>query len=152
MQQKKSPIFSIGVTKQWFDVEYANQVIKMEDPSLMASFNNIINLPWGIIFGADFTFQGKGHSDNMYSNRNCFICNVSLQKSFLNDALTVEMRGSDLFHERINDLTMYMNRLQVDTKTYSDSREFVLTLRYKFNMTPSKYKGTGAGAEQKQRF
>ena len=147
-----SPIFSIGVTKQWFDVEYANQVIKMEDPSLMASFNNIINLPWGIIFGADFTFQGKGHSDNMYSNRNCFICNVSLQKSFLNDALTVEMRGSDLFHERINDLTMYMNRLQVDTKTYSDSREFVLTLRYKFNMTPSKYKGTGAGAEQKSRF
>ena len=119
---------------------------------LTASFNNLITLPWGMTFGADFSFQGKGNMENYYFSENRYICNISLQKSFLKDALTVEMRGNDLFHKQISEGTMYMNRLWAAAKNFSDSREFVLTLRYKFNMTPSKYKGTGAGAEQKQRF
>ena len=147
-----SPTFTIGVTKQWFDITYENQKINMSDPMLTASFNNLITLPWGMTFGADFSFQGKGNMENYYFSENRYICNVSLQKSFLKDALTVEMRGNDLFHEQFNEGTMYMNRLWAAAKNFSDSREFVLTLRYKFNMTPSKYKGTGAGAEQKQRF
>ena len=147
-----SPTFTIGVTKQWFDITYDNQKINMSDPTLMASFNNLISLPWGLTFGADFSFQGKGNTENYYFSENRYICNVSLQKSFLKDALTVEMRGNDLFHEQFNEGTMYMNRLWAAAKNFSDSREFVLTLRYKFNMTPSKYKGTGAGAEQKSRF
>ena len=147
-----SPTFTIGVTKQWFDITYDNQKINMSDPMLTASFNNLISLPWGLTFGADFSFQGKGNTENYYFSENRYICNVSLQKSFLKDALTVEMRGNDLFHEQFNEGTMYMNRLWAAAKNFSDSREFVLTLRYKFNMTPSKYKGTGAGAEQKQRF
>ena len=147
-----SPTFTIGVTKQWFDITYDNQKINMSDPMLTASFNNLITLPWGLMFGADFSFQGKGNTENYYFSENRYICNISLQKSFLKDALTVEMRGNDLFHKQISEGTMYMNRLWAAAKNFSDSREFVLTLRYKFNMTPSKYKGTGAGAEQKQRF
>ena len=147
-----SPTFTIGVTKQWFDITYDNQKINMSDPMLTASFNNLITLPWGLMFGADFSFQGKGNMENYYFSENRYICNISLQKSFLKDALTVEMRGNDLFHKQISEGTMYMNRLWAAAKNFSDSREFVLTLRYKFNMTPSKYKGTGAGAEQKQRF
>ena len=147
-----SPTFTIGVSKQWFDITYDNQKINMSDPILTASFNNLITLPWGLMFGADFSFQGKGNMENYYFSENRYICNISLQKSFLKDALTVEMRGNDLFHEQFNEGTMYMNRLWAAAKNFSDSREFVLTLRYKFNMTPSKYKGTGAGAEQKQRF
>ncbi len=147
-----SPTFSFGVIKQWFDATYDNNVIKMNDPMLMASFNNIISLPWGLRLGADFSFRGKGYTQNVYINGNNYVCNVSLQKSFLKDALTVEVRGNDLFHERITDATVYMDRLMASTWSSWDSREFVLTLRYKFNMTPSKYKGTGAGAEQKSRF
>ena len=147
-----SPTFTVGVMKQWFDLMYDNQEIGMSDPIMMASFNNLLELPWGLTFGADFQFQGKGHTENFYFVENRYICNVSLQKSFLRDALTVEMRGTDLFHDQKTIGTMYMNRLSATAENFSDSREFVLTLRYKFNMTPSKYKGTGAGAEQRQRF
>ena len=88
----------------------------------------------------------------MYFKENIYICDVSLQKSFLKDAFTVELRGNDLFNNNVSNVDIYMNRLVANSRTSSDSREFVLTLRYKFNMTPSKYKGTGAGAEQKSRF
>ncbi len=33
-----------------------------------------------------------------------------------------------------------------------DVREVEFTVRYKFNATPSKYKGTGAGASEKERL
>jgi hypothetical protein len=36
--------------------------------------------------------------------------------------------------------------------SWYDSREFVLTLRYNFNTTRSKYKGTGAGNDEKNRL
>ena len=35
---------------------------------------------------------------------------------------------------------------------YYDRRRFVVTLRYKFNTTRSKYKGEGAGNAEKSRF
>ena len=119
---------------------------------LMASFKNLITLPWGLTFGADFSFRGKGHVENFYKNENAYICDISLQKNFLKDTLTVELRGTDLLHEPYRSGVRYMNRLMMFGKTTSDTREFAFTLRYKFNMTPSKYKGTGAGAEQKSRF
>ena len=147
-----SPIVSVGVIKQWFDVKDNNGILKFNKPQISASFNNIFNLPWGLILGADFRFQGKGHNENMYFKENIYICDVSLQKSFLKDAFTIELRGNDLFNNNVSNVDIYMNRLVANSRTSSDSREFVLTLRYKFNMTPSKYKGTGAGAEQKSRF
>lgn len=147
-----SPTFAIAVTKQWFDITYDNQKINMSDPMLMASFKNLITLPWGLTFGADFSFRGKGHVENFYKNENAYICDISLQKNFLKDTLTVELRGTDLLHEPYRSGVRYMNRLMMFGKTTSDTREFAFTLRYKFNMTPSKYKGTGAGAEQKSRF
>ena len=147
-----SPILSIGVTKQWFDLTYGNQEIEMSDPMLTASFNNIFELPWGLTLGAYLFFRSKGQGENYAYTRNLSVCDLSIQKSFLRDALTVEIRGTDLFDERINQGTMYMNRLSASVYNFSDSRKFVLTLRYKFNMTPSKYKGTGAGEGQKSRF
>lgn len=45
-----------------------------------------------------------------------------------------------------------MQSAQLDDLTWSDSRSFSLTVRYKFNAVKSKYKGTGAGQDVKARF
>ena len=42
--------------------------------------------------------------------------------------------------------------MQSEQTSWSDSREIVLTLRYKFNISRSKYKGTGAGNAEKNRL
>ena len=40
----------------------------------------------------------------------------------------------------------------MDMKQELDSRDFYVTLRYKFNTARSKYKGTGAGQSERKRF
>ena len=51
-----------------------------------------------------------------------------------------------------NKMLSYFDGIQTKQIGWSDSREFGLTIRYKFNTTRSKYKGTGAGNEEKNRL
>ena len=44
------------------------------------------------------------------------------------------------------------NRLMISKEEDNDSRCIQLSLRYRFNVTPSKYKGTGAGNAEKNRL
>lgn len=147
-----SPSWILGVKKQWVTVESSNYSVRMNDPMLTAAFNNILSFPAGFAFGVDFSFQGKGYYQNIYLNRNIWLCNLSLRKSFLNDAVSLELRGNDLFYKRRNSVVVYYNHLIASQTDRMDSREFVFTIRYKFNHAPNKYKGTGAGNEQRSRF
>jgi tRNA A37 threonylcarbamoyladenosine dehydratase len=47
---------------------------------------------------------------------------------------------------------MYSNRMEIVQYNSYDSRELGVTLRYKFNVVKSKYKGTGAGNAEKARL
>ena len=89
---------------------------------------------------------------NVYMSRDMFTCNVSVKKSWLDDALSVELRGNDLFHSRKDGNIVQVDRLRVDQRNTINSRECVLTLRYKFNAAKNKYKGKGAGQEEIRRF
>ena len=72
-------------------------------------------------------------------------------KAFLGDRLSLQLQGRDLFSSSDNDVTLFSgNRtMKLDQQT---RRTFSLTLRYKFNPSKSKYKGTGAGQEQRNRM
>ena len=147
-----SPMLTLGITKQWLTIESGGLSYEMNRPMFTGTFYNILNLPKGFAIGADFTYQGKGDYNNSYYNKSVWFCNVSLRKSFLNEALEIELRGNDIFKTMKSSTIYYFENQIGEQMDKWDSREFVLTLRYKFNMTPSKYKGTGAGAEQKSRF
>jgi hypothetical protein len=47
---------------------------------------------------------------------------------------------------------MWSGDYMIKQKNIFGSREVVFTLRYKFNSAKSKYKGTGAGEQQKNRM
>ena len=78
--------------------------------------------------------------------------NISVRKSFLNDALSVELRGNDIFNTNKISYSMYSGDYYLYQKSIWDKQEFVATVRYKFNAAKSKYRGTGAGSEQKNRL
>ena len=78
--------------------------------------------------------------------------NVSLTKTFLDDRLSVRLKGHDLLGTEKQRVLLYCDRIQADQFGWGDSREFEITVRYKFNTTRSKYKGTGAGNEEKERL
>ena len=77
---------------------------------------------------------------------------LSISKDFLKRRLNVKLTGNDLFNGAINRFTLYSNRMMFQKKEDNDSRCVQLSLRYRFNVTPSKYKGTGAGNAEKNRL
>ena len=66
--------------------------------------------------------------------------------------LQQELRGSDLFHQNWNGVTVYFDRFVGWERDKYDTREFALTVRYKFNASKSRYKGTGAGQDALNRL
>ena len=148
-----SPTLAVGVMKQWFEFDYRGERLSMDRPIPIIQFRNLVKLPWGLTLSADLNVQGRGESQNFRLNDPNFVCDVSLRKSFLDDALSVEVEGTDLFRDNYQQIEAYTGPLYItDVNRTIDTREFCLTVRYKFNSTPSKYKGTGAGNAQKQRF
>ena len=66
--------------------------------------------------------------------------------------LAKDKPGNDLFNDGINRFTLYSNHMMFRKKEDNDSRCIQLSLRYRFNVTPSKYRGTGAGNAEKDRL
>ena len=147
-----SPMLGIGVQKQWLTVESDGKPLRLDTPIWSFTFNNTWNLPLGFLLSLDMNLQTQGDYQNMKTEYTSSSVNLSLRKSFLNDALSVEVRGTDLFDTYREANRLYNGYYTLYQKNNRDRREFSLTLRYKFNATKSKYKGTGAGQEQRSRM
>ncbi len=77
---------------------------------------------------------------------------ISVSKDFFKRRLNVKLSGNDLFNGGINRFTLYSNRMMFQKMEDNDSRHVSLSLRYRFNVTPSRYRGTGAGNAEKNRL
>ena len=89
-----SPMMSVGMQKQWLSVDYFKETKSLDHPLFIASFSNTWELPLGFMIGLDSYIQSAGATQNIYSEKPNGYVNVSVRKSFLNDALSVELRGS----------------------------------------------------------
>ena len=147
-----SPMLSVGVQKQWLTVDYFKEQKTLNNPFFTASFNNTWELPLGFMIGLDSYIQSAGATQNIYFEKPNGYVNVSLRKSFLDDALSVELRGNDIFKTNRVSFSMYSGDYFLFQKSVWDRQEFAVTVRYKFNAAKSKYKGTGAGDSQKSRM
>lgn len=147
-----SPMYGVGVSKQWVNVHTDLADLELKKPALNVMLNNTFTLPKNFLINLDFTFQRKGNYQNIYMMKNMYILNLAISKSFFNDAFNVELRGNDLFHQQKDASRVYMNRLTAYQANCYDSREFAITVRYRFNTAQSKYKGSGAGERTKARF
>ena len=146
------PSLTIGAVKQWLDMEYRGEVISMNKPICVAYFTNIIQLPRQFLVNASFNYQGKGHTLVYETLSHNYALDLSVQKSFMKDALTLELEGTDLFNSRRDNVMLRSGDYSIVQYNRYDTREVVLTLRYKFNSANNKYKGTGAGESAKSRM
>jgi len=89
---------------------------------------------------------------NVYFDRFNSYVDISLRKSFLNDALSIEVRGDDLFRQQKSKTLLRSGAYSFSKDHRYDSREFSISLRYRFNTTKSKYKGTGAANDELRRL
>ena len=76
-----------------------------------------------------------------------------MQKTLLKDgSLVLRLEGSDLAGLAHNDISTDFGHYIVRQTNLMDTQRVKCTLRYKFNATKSKYRGTGAGNDSKNRM
>lgn len=147
-----SPQLILFCQKQWFDIERLGSKLDLSKPIWGILWNNTFDFKDNWIAETRLKVTSKGITENSELTRNNCAFNFSVRKAFLNDRLSVTVGVNDLFNRSANQLLLYTNNLSIDTKQELDSREFYVTLRYKFNTARSKYKGTGAGQSERKRF
>ena len=146
------PQLSVGFRKQWFSMETAEGCISLNKPMLIAQANNTFKFCKTLTGELDFRYQGPGHYQNIYLDYHQAVLGVSLVKTFFNDRLSIKLAGEDLLDRSRDGNLVYNHQVKLWQGNYYDRRRFVATIRYKFNTTRSKYKGTGAGNDEKNRL
>ena len=147
-----SPQLTLMMLQQWYLVDMPGGTQKnFNNPMGNFSWRNNFRLPWGLLLDVDASLSTPGDQENYHIDNLPWSVDVGLRKAFLNDRLSLQLQGSDLFNSAGSDATLFGGDRQIRLCPQS-RRRFTLTLRYKFNPAKSKYKGTGAGQEQRSRM
>ena len=146
------PRLTVALVKQWLTMDSLGKEVNLGRPIPVVSFSNSIVLPKGFMLNADYTFQGKGDSRVYRILKAQNVINLSVRKSFLKNALSVEIFANDILDGQIGLTNLFSDTYSVNQWSRMDTRNFGVTLRYNFNSAQSKYKGTGAGTSQKDRM
>lgn len=147
-----SPQVNLAMLKQWFTLHTDVESYKLNRPIFMATFNNAFRLPYDIVFNVNYRYQSKGNVQNVFMAKEQHVLDVSISKSFLKNALTLELQGNDLLYKNWDADLLYNQKMTLLQVARRGTRNLNLTLRYKFNSTRSKYKGTGAGNSEIKRL
>lgn len=147
-----APQINLGMQKPWFTLHTDVASYRLNRPIFMGNFNNAFSLPCSITLNVDYRYQSKGNTMNVYLAKEQHVLDVSISKSFLKDALTLEIKGNDLLYKCWDADLLYNQKMELLQVSKRGTRDLQLTLRYKFNTTRSKYKGTGAGNAELNRL
>ncbi len=147
-----TPEFTALMKKQWLTLHTSTKTYKLNKPIWQFSFNNTFDFGKGWLLSMESYLVTKGDSEigSLASNRGSL--DINLTKSFLKDRLALRIGGTDLFHTQKEGGIGYTESMETQYIGTYDSRQFVLTVTYKFNTSRSKYKGTGAGQAEKNRL
>jgi len=147
------PQYNVSLMKPWFKANFLGEQMTFNHPMLTLQLGNIITLPLDWLLQADFNIHTHGHPGaNTYVNCTNPMLSLSVSKDFFKRRLNIKLSGNDLFNGGVNRTLLYSNRMMFRKMEDNDSRCVTLSLRYRFNVTPSKYKGTGAGNAEKNRL
>ena len=145
------PTATLHYYQQMFDAEAYGAPKKLNKPEfsldLMSWF--VINPTTKALVQINYT--GSNHWGMMYRDSN-FMVNARLQKSFWNERLSCTLYANDVFRTSKTKVTTYYEIGKTSQDLYSYTQCVGLTLSYNFNATRMKYKGTGAGNEEKARL
>ena len=144
------PMLSAMVEKQWFELETRDGQ-HLNKPVAMFRFNNTFDTKWAM-FSVMMTYITKGYEENHYIYKPMFNTDLSIYKGFLKDCLTFLLYVNDVFGTNDSHIIGKYGKLKETIFDEFSTSKISLTVRYKFNTTRSKYKGTGAGDSQKNRM
>lgn len=146
------PSLRLGYWQQIFDTKAYGVSKDLEKPLWKMDFRN-----WFII---DETCKAmlylRYRSDYDYGftrNKHSFSVNLRLQKDLFKKSLTLAIYANDIFKQQRERWTGYYSVATMSKDAYGYTRCIGISASYNFNASgKSKYKGTGAGNEEKARL
>ena len=148
-----TPQYNISLMKPWLEGMFLGQKKNFNHPMLSLQLGNIVSLTHDWLLQVDFNMHTHGNTgSNIWVDCTNPMFSLSVSKDFFQHRLNVKLSGNDLLNGGINHVMLYSNRMMFRKMEDNDSRCIQFSLRYRFNVTPSKYKGTGAGNAEKNRL
>ena len=143
-----TPNLTLGVYRQWLEIDG----IKHSKPIFSYYFDNTISLPrdWSITANIGGRSQGDMHTNRFGAT--WFTMDASVNKSLLNNALTLKLSATDIFNTSNHNWTMNTGGIFVDKRQSYDYRGVSLSIIYNLNPRKSQYHGASASQSELDRL
>ena len=106
---------------------------------------------WQLELGG--TVWTPGYNQNMYMKNWYFDLSTAVQKILLNDgSLVLRLEGTDLLGTAHFDPYSDFGSHTISQTNLMDTQRAKISLRYNFNTAQSKYRGSGAGSDSRERM
>ena len=148
-----TPQYNVTLMKQWLTTTFNGQDKQLDQPMLSLQLGNIVTLPHDWLLQADFMMHTHGYTGSNFKIESTNpMLSLGVSKDFFRRRLNIKLTGNDLFNQGKSRGTYYFDRMILRKTEDNDTRCVSLSLRYRFNVTPLKYKGTGAGNAERNRL
>ena len=155
-----SPSWTIGGQKFWNTMTYddprsatGKMDVTFTKPIFFFDLYNTFRFKHSWQLEANANIQTKGDVLNFRILSPSYNVSFVVQKCWLkNDALCLRASISDVFQRSVQDMAHDCGFFYTVQKTRSRSHRLDISIRYTFNASKSKYKGTGAGKAEQQRM
>lgn len=155
-----SPNWSVGVQKPWTSIlfddprsESGNVKVRYTKPMFFFSLNNAFRFRNSWQMEANMNIQTKG--DYLNFRMTTPSCNLGfvVQKCWLkNDALCLRISVQDVLKRSLQDTYSDAGFVELTEHPVRNNHRIDVSLRYTFNASKSRYKGTGAGKDAQNRM
>ena len=145
------PTATLHYYQQIFDAEAYGAPKKLNKPEFSFDLKSWFVIDPTAKALVQVSYTGSNHWGFMYRGSN-FAVNARLQKSFLKGNLSATLYANDIFRTSRSKMTTYYAIGKTVQDVYTYTQCVGLTLSYNFNTASSKYRGTGAGNDEKNRL
>jgi hypothetical protein len=155
-----SPSWTVGRQKFWNTMTFDDPreadgkvEVSFNKPIYFIDLNNTFRLKHSWQFEANMNIMTKGDVINFRMLSPSYNLRFVVQKCWLkNDALCLRASISDVLKRSVQDVAQDCGFFYGMQKTTRNNHRLDISLRYSFNASNSRYKGTGAGKSVQQRM
>lgn len=153
--------YTVGIQPQWLSIDVQDpreptgtRVTRFNTkPIGFAQLHNTLTLNSGWQFELGAGITTKGYTQNLYLHKAVLDLEAAVQKKLLkNGALVLRLEGHDLAGLANYDVKTDFGNHFIYQTNKMDSQRVKFSVRYNFNTAQSKYRGSGAGEQQKARM
>ena len=145
------PTWGFNYNQQFFDTKKYGASKALSKPLLSCSLNNKFALSETMNAAISLN-ASTTHADGFLMMKSGYSVNLQFDKSFVNRTWIIYLSANDIFKTAKERWTMYGLGAGTTKDCYNYTRNISLQVTYNFNAKRSKYKGTGAGNEEKSRL